>query len=94
MNWAGLEAITAAACAIAALISGYSTLAIRAAMERLRADLAEARAKEREELRKWINGSFMRSAVAESHIKSVELRVEHCEQELRKHCEQELRRSK
>lgn len=84
MNWAGLEAITAAACAIAALISGYSTLTIRAAMERLRADLAEARAKEREEMREWINGSFMRAAVAESRIKSVEFRVEHCEQELRR----------
>jgi hypothetical protein len=84
MNWSAVEAITAAVCAIAALISGYSTATIRAAMERLRADLSEARAREREEMREWINGSFMRAAVAESKIKSIEFRVEHMEDEIRR----------
>jgi hypothetical protein len=58
MNWSAIEAITAVACSVAALISGYSTLTVKAAMEKLRADLAEARAKDREEMREWINGSF------------------------------------
>lgn len=87
MNWAAIEAITAAACAVAALISGYATLTIHAAMERLRADLAEARAREREELRQWINGSFMRANLVETRIKAVESRLEHCEQELVRRCE-------
>ena len=80
----GVEAIIATACAIAALVSSFATLAIRAAMNKLRADLAEARARDRDELREWINGSFMRAAVAESRIKSIEFRVEQVEDELRR----------
>lgn len=84
MNWSAVEAITAVTCALAALISGYSTLTVKAAMEKLRADLAEGRAKDREEMREWINGSFMRARVAEAEIRNLNTRVEHTEMELRR----------
>ena len=84
MSWDAVQAIMTAACAMAALVSGYASLAIRAAMDKLRADLAEARSRDRDELREWINGSFMRAAVAESRIKSIEFRMEHVEDELKR----------
>jgi len=37
----------------------------------LRADLAERRERDREELRNWINGSFLRSAVAEAQLQAL-----------------------
>lgn len=76
MNWGAVGAITSVACAIAALVSGYSTLSLKAAMEKLRADLAESRAKDREELIKYLNGSFMRSREAIERMRALEERIE------------------
>lgn len=82
MNWSAVEAITAMACAAAAMISGYSALTVKAAMEKLRADLAESRAKDRDELRSWINGSFLRAKVVEAELAGVDMRLSRLESDV------------
>lgn len=83
-NWSDLQGVAAVAACVAALISTFSSLNVRAAVERLRADMAEARAKEREELREWINGSFLRAKVAEAELHAIENRIAFIESEIRR----------
>lgn len=89
MNWQAVAAITAAVCAVAALASSWATLSLRATVESMRADHAEARARDREELIKWLNGSFMRAPVVEAELRvkeaelmAVVVRVDHLERSL------------
>ncbi len=82
MNWGAVAAVTAVVCALGTLISSWSALAVKASMDRMRADMAEARAKDRDELREWINGSFMRAAVAESELRAIVIRIDHIERNL------------
>ncbi|CAB4130632.1 hypothetical protein UFOVP130_21 [uncultured Caudovirales phage] len=82
MSWEALAAGTAVICAVATLLSSWSALSVRASIEKMRADMAEARSKDREELRAWINGSFLRSATALAEMKAFEIRMDHLERDL------------
>jgi hypothetical protein len=75
MDWSALHAITEIAVAGAAFLASWSALSMRAAMSELRKELAEARSKDREELREWINGSFLRASVVTSELKAVDHRL-------------------
>jgi hypothetical protein len=86
MDWKAIEALTGLACAIAALVAGYFALSLRSAIETLRTEIAEARTKdsesrvkERDELKTWINGSFMRAKIVEAEISGMDSRVERIE---------------
>jgi hypothetical protein len=81
VNWGAVAAVTAVVCAVASLVSSWSALAVKASMEKMRADLAEARAKDREELREWINGSFLRSSVAVAEMKAFDIRLNRVERD-------------
>jgi hypothetical protein len=81
----------AAVCAVISMISAgvavYVSLSVRLAVAQLRAELAdgrtkdsEARGKEREEMKNWINGSFMRAVVVETKFLEYDRRLKHVEE--------------
>ncbi len=63
-----LHTAVEAGIAIFSGLAAWSNLSLRAGLDRMRAELTEARAKDREELKTWINGSFMRSATVEANL--------------------------
>ena len=79
MNWEAVAAATAVVCAIATLASSWSALSLRASLEKMRADFAESRSKDREDLREWINGSFMRTKLVQAELDAIVVRIDHLE---------------
>lgn len=58
-------------CSVAGLANYILTLRLRAEVADLRAELTTARAKDREELMAFMNGSFMRAAVVEAKLEAI-----------------------
>lgn len=88
MNWTAMTAVIAAVCAVATLVSAWVAVSVRAALAELRVEMATmrndigaARGKDMAEMRAWINGSFMRSAVVEAEMKAFEIRLDHTERD-------------
>jgi len=89
MDWHALEAITGVVCALAALVSVYTVLTVKASIADLRTEIANQRTldaakrtEERDELKSWINGSFMRAAIVKGEIDGVTARVDRLESEV------------
>ena len=61
-------AVIPAACAIATALFAAANAFITANLKQY---IAECRENDKRELREWINGSFMRSAVAETKIEGL-----------------------
>lgn len=79
MNWTAIQALTTIACACAAALCAYFSLAMRLEVAKLRAEMAGNRMQDREELRQWINGSFMRAATAQAKLDEMEHRLDNVE---------------
>lgn len=60
---------------IAALIGAFVALNTRATIAELRREISEGRNEDREALRAWINGSFMRASVVEAKMAAFERRL-------------------
>ena len=65
----------AVASAASAVISGYVALTVKASIASLETRLAEQRSADKEELKQWINGSFMRSREVDVRLHESERRV-------------------
>lgn len=70
----------------ASLAGGWFSMQTRLFISDLRTEIAlarvkdlEARAAQREELMKWINGSFMRVPVVEAHLQKIGLQIQDVE---------------
>jgi len=79
MNWSALDAITAVVCGLATASCAFFTLMVRVEVAKLRAEIAQNRMCDREELREWINGSFMRAATAQAKLDEMEHRLDNVE---------------
>ena len=79
MNWAAVSAITATISAIGAAVCAAFSLMVRVEVSRLREKITEYRMQDREDLRHWINGSFMRAATAQAKIDEMEHRLDNVE---------------
>lgn len=62
--------------AIAALTSSYVGMVVQLQLSKLRLDMETGKATERETMRGWINGSFMRSATVEVQINELIRRMD------------------
>ena len=89
MDWHAIEVVTGILCALAAAISVYTVLTIKASIADLRTEIANQRTDdaakrntERDELKSWINGSFMRAAIVKGEIDGVTARVDRLEGEV------------
>ena len=76
VDWSMAETVLTALAGGAGLLSLYVGLTVRAAVADLKAAIAEQRMQDREEMRSWINGSFMRAGVAEARIESLTRRLD------------------
>lgn len=85
MDWAALHAITEVVMAVAAAVATWSALAMRAALAELRTEIATARAEDKEELKLWINGSFMRTSLVTAELKALTIRMDSIEHAKGKH---------
>lgn len=74
--------IIPAACGLASLINYILVLNIRASIAELRNEIGKARGADKEELKEWINGSFMRTKLVEAEMKAYEIRLDHMEKRL------------
>ena len=79
MTWTTAHAITAVASALAALVCAYFSLVVRGEVAKLRAEIAESRMRDREDLRQWINGSFMRARETQAKLDEMEHRLDNVE---------------
>jgi hypothetical protein len=70
-----IHAAIEAGIAITTALAAWSNINLRASHDRMRAELTEARGQDREELKRWINGSFMRSATVEAKLEALRDRV-------------------
>jgi hypothetical protein len=57
-------------------VLAYTTILTKLEVQKLRSEVIEGRAKDREELRVWINGSFLRASVVELMHQELERRIE------------------
>ena len=65
-----------------ALVGGASSiisLSIALNVANLRTEIEKSRSRDNEELRKWINGSFMRSAVVGVKLEEIDRRIQELE---------------
>lgn len=96
MDWKAVEALAAVACALAALVASFVSISqhaetqkVRTEMQKIRTEIAEAhtasvvaRSNERDELRTWINGSFMRAKIVEAELNGMDARIGRIETEV------------
>ena len=75
MNPAWVEVCIVAFSALCSFGSIVVNLQMRAALAEMRAAAAEARTRDREETRTWINGSFMRSKEVEKEFDGFKSRL-------------------
>ena len=76
-----LSAVPAAASLaslLAASVAGYASMAMRLELAKLRQEIAEARARDKDEIRGYLNGSFMRASTVQAELDSVRERVNDC----------------
>ena len=66
---------------IASAVAAFVALSVKAAVADLRREIGEQRACDKEELRRWINGSFMRSPEVLAHLEGLDKRLNRVEQE-------------
>lgn len=88
--WHAVAALVALAGLISTAISVYVGITVRATAQTMRAELADlraeiarARSEDRDEMRDWINGSFMRSAQVHAELKAFDIRMDHAEARLK-----------
>lgn len=82
MNWSALDAITAVVCGLATAACAFFSLMVRIEVAKLRAEIAQNRMQDREELRQWINGSFMRAATAQAKLETAQAKLDEMEHRL------------
>lgn len=70
-----ISTASAIICSLAGLLNYLLTLRLRAEIAELRTQIADERRKDREELRDWINGSFLRAGEAHARMEGLEHRV-------------------
>lgn len=75
MNWQAVSAIGTVVVIAASGLNWVMMLRISLEIERLKAHISESRMQDREEMRKWINGSFLRSAVVTEKFESISGRL-------------------
>ncbi len=63
----------------ASAVIAYTVQAAKSEVLALRVEIAEARLREREEMRQWINGSFMRASYVEARLAEMMHRLEELE---------------
>jgi hypothetical protein len=66
-----VSAISTTVCAIAALSNYILSLKLQTEVAKLRLEMAERSAKDREDLMAFMNGSFMRAAVVEAKLEAL-----------------------
>ena len=64
---------------LAAAASYVMTSIVKLAMSEMRLEISEGRAKDREEIKTWINGSFMRAKEVEAQFRAMEHRMDEVE---------------
>lgn len=76
MDWAELAKMGTVVALVMAGIGWIITVRVDIAFSKLRIHIAEGRAQDKEELQRWINGSFLRSEVANARLDGLSTRVE------------------